>query len=235
MEKKNYTSMFILIFVVIAMLIAILGGKIIIDTIRENKENSESDVLEAEKLLSKYKGSCRTYITSLTDSDKILVAINNTKISETKFCSDKTLESVVNFDKECNCCRIIDSQNRAIEYDEQDGEFNVYNYSELLKTIKTLFGQSETLSKNISINDTLSIVKYVNNIDSYIFYKVGICIDIKNSFSTVKEVNKKNDTLKVTVETTLTKFDDSTEEDTYEYLFKQENGNYYLAEITKVK
>ena len=41
MEKKNYTSMFILIFVVIAMLIAILGGKIIIDTIRENKENSE--------------------------------------------------------------------------------------------------------------------------------------------------------------------------------------------------
>ena len=38
-----------------------------------------------------------------------------------------------------------------------------------------------------------------------------------------------------TVETTLTKFDDSTEEDTYEYLFKQENGNYYLAEITKVK
>ena len=228
MEKKNYTSMFILIFVVIAMLIAILGGKIIIDTIRENKENSESDVLEAEKLLSKYKGSCRTYITSLTDSDKILVAINNTKISETKFCSDKALESVVNFDKEGKYCRIIDSQNHA----EEDVEFNVYNYSELLKTIKTLFGQSETLSKNISINDTSSIVKYVNNIDSYIFDEVGICID---SFSTVKEVNKKNDTLKVTVETTLTKFDDSTEEDTYEYLFKQENGNYYLAEITKVK
>ena len=259
MEKKNTGLIFVI--VILALVVGLLGGYIMANKLidkqpeqsennnnktnddkniennnnQDNKVEKEYNLADAKKLMNKYKGISRDYITNMSDEEKLVVEIYNTTVSEVKYCGDDALTSVVQGNTNAPGCRVVGSQSIW----DYTVKFSVYRYSELLKTAKQLFGSDESISKNISI-DNPTFIRFVNGIDSYIYDVDGARIiddSNKTHFSTITSAKIVDGTLKIHVNSIANyKITYETyENDEYEYSFKESNNEYYLAEITKIK
>lgn len=238
--KIKDSIILIVVFVVAIFLGIFIGVKVTdnkSDTDKPNQaenngnKTTELSTAEAEKIMSKYKfGACRDYIDELSEINKLRVTVENTASTETRNCSDKDLGSAANYDSKLNYCYI---NHLSVAYDS-DIKLNLYKYSELLNTKRSLFGSNETL-ENKDLEMSMGVVNYISSLDSYIFGNVGTCNDVKSNNSTIVSAKIVDSILKIRVISTSLNSDEVSTKGEYEYIFKKANSDYYLTEITEIK
>lgn len=238
--KIKDSIILIVVFVVAIFLGVFIGVKVTDNKSDTNKPNqtenncdktTELSTAEAEKIMSKYKfGACRDYIDELSEINKLRVTVENTASTETRNCSDKDLGSTANYDSKLNYCYI---NHLSVAYDS-DIKLNLYKYSELLNTKRSLFGSNETL-ENKDLEMSMGVVNYISSLDSYIFGNVGTCNDVKSNNSTIVSAKIVDSILKIRVISTSLNSDEVSTKGEYEYIFKKANSDYYLTEITEIK
>lgn len=238
--KIKDSIILIVVFVVAIFLGVFIGVKVTDNKSNTNKPNqtenngdktTELSTAEAEEIMSKYKfGACREYIDELSEINKLRVAIENTASTETRNCSDKDLGNAANYDSKLNYCYINHS---SVAYDS-DIKLNLYKYSELLNTKRSLFGSNETLEKK-DLEMSMGVVNYVSSLDSYISGNHGVCSGVKSTSSSIESAKIADSILKIRVISTSIDYEDVSTKDEYEYVFKKANDDYYLTEITEIK
>ena len=256
---KNKSGL-IVVIVVLSVLVGFLGGYIISDNLidkepnnevtnngndNNNNENVETEkdysLTKAEELMSKYlySTSCnREYIDDLNNEEiKNVLAIKNSKKSDEYNCNlvygNDFGEKLYYYNGAYACIE-----------DDAMGKIDFYKYNDVLASKKLLFGSDESLTKK-TFDSTSSTVRYEYNSNYNIYVGLqlmggGACPpSIKN---TVESAKISNDTLKIVVVKKEYNLDDNTQEMTtvksenqIQYIFKQANNNYYLAEVNKIK
>lgn len=244
MEKKNTTL--IVILVIFALIIGLLGGYIIGKQIENkndknssttnNTDNKDSDVskeyslTEAEKLMDKYSyDTCgKTYITDLNGSRSLSLAIDNTKSSEKVSCDSLGLDKYVyggitgSLYDQCTLTEDLNNYN------------NLYKYDDVLATYKSLYGSSKKLEKK-SFDAGTTHYYYYSAKDAFVNLNIptGYACPPVDSEASVLSAKTISNTLEI-VAANLHYAIETEKSEEYKYTFKKENGNYYLADITKI-
>ena len=248
------------LIIILAVVIAIVGGVFVGFKLSENKNNNvinngtnnnesskentnngdaetEKDfsLVDAEKLMSKYIGRpCHTYIKSLTEDNKVVVALlNNKKVSQSVPCNDTRIKDVVDQEalKKGNCALKGSSQVGA----DIEVMIKFYSYSEVLKLKRELFRTTESLDKK-NYRGGLTI-NYSNNLDAFAYSGGSACggVEYEEKINSAKLVNGQLKINVTSIETEYGLSDEPIKTTTiYEYIFKYEDNHYYLSEINKL-
>ena len=195
------------IILILSVVIAIIVGAFVGVKLTENKDDNattnngnveiEKDfsLVEAEKIMSKYGGTCRDYIINLTELEKLIVTFKNTDKTGTKDCDDKVLNGIV-YGGPDECA--LEGSSTA------GGGFPIYSYSSILNKKKLLFGSDETVSKTKSIESDIAI-HYIDEIDSFVYDISGGCGG--DNVATITSAKVINNNLKINVSSTFVDID----------------------------
>lgn len=252
MEKKNTGLIFVI--VILALVVGLLGGYIIANKLidkqpnqtenNDNKNNGKDDnqsgqvdepaekeysLADAEKLMNKYKLiTCGgSYATDLNNETMATLAIKNTSVSEKVTC-----ESLKNddLDKYYFLGEVgILYENCLFTNDNRD----FYKYDAVLNSYKKLFGSSKSLNKeSFDSSETASHYFYSKSKDGFVDLVIPAGFDCGGAESSVKYAKTIGEVLEIVADV---KSDVNSSIETYKYTFKQEDNNYYLADITLVE
>ena len=191
----------------------------------DDKGNSDKDSLEeAEKIMSKYKLSgeysgYRTgnyYIRSLNNENEMnLLAIqwaNKSKVN-------------------CNDVKEYEFTYHTCTYETTKDDVYLYGYEDVLNKKKELFGSKATLEKKDILNAPGYNYEYISKINGYVTTSCMCGAPSVNYDSKILSAFKRDQDLIVKISVD----DSDSNVSYYNYIFKLENDNYYLAEITEVK
>ena len=244
---KLKDSIILIVVVIIAIVLGVFVGIKITEskssndknngTTTDNNQGENFSLEEARELMDKYSyNACvicgKYYMTDLTVENMAVLAIKNS-LADGKFtCDDLKKEGLDKYEFDGS---------KGFLYNSCEQNVNFYNYDNVSIKYKSLFGASNNLSK-FSFNDkTAGIVHYyysdINNLFIELPLPSGCACDDYNIQSDIKSAEIIDNNL-IIVAYNKTDYVDEKYKDIYneyKYTFKQENGNYYLAEITEVK
>ena len=248
---KLKDSIILILSVIIAIIVGVLIGVKLTEgkndnpiTNNENTNNGNLEIekdfslVEAEKLMTKYHGVRTGYIQKLTEDEKLAVVFRyaGSMSSKEVDCTDESLkEIIVQNELEKGKCVIKPNRVYGFLSDNYTNRLSIYSYNEVLKMKQELFGKNETLEKKDYEEELF--IKYIPKMDSFFWTsKEGQSISNNIKITSAKLVNEQ---LRVYVNLDeVLDYWSSDEivrtESNYEYIFKQEDNNYYLVDINQL-
>lgn len=200
-----------------------------------NNGNAETEkdfsLVEAEKMMEKYKifGCGNLYVTDLKNEDvKTAAAVISLYANETVLCKDiyKNIEQNSGY---------YEGYYIGGDYDLfcPDGYANVYKYQDVLNAKKNLFGNNSTLVKEdverVAVNG-FGHLDYDADRNAFLTLESGGRGCGCDDNSAIYEAKKIGNDIKVYTKSNS----ECWVNEKYEYIFKNQNNHYYLAEINKL-